>query len=320
MQQIIPLSYCIPDECIVDDVPPKKHIWAEVIPDFKETYRFGPDQQEEYYQMYRDSRFAFTWKKGGWDAIRHYEIIANGCIPVFRDLHQCPDNTMTSFPKSLLSQAMKDLIPWKQNEEYIEKYNSYVLLLLQWCRANMSCSANARYFIKSLNYKQLGGTPKILFITCDPHVNYLRDFLFIGMWRHYQQLGGTCVAWPKISFLHEDYSVSHLKVRHGMGFTYGRRLPAIEESWEESDIIESIRDGVWDYIVYAKIGRDEGVIGSIPTAPLWPIVSKYYNSDRIVFLYGEDSAKRISADHKDVWTNHLHEHAKHGICFVRELI
>lgn len=316
--KIIPLPYCIPDECIVDTVPPKKHIWAEIIPDFKETYRFGPEQEIEYNQMYRDSRFAFTWKKGGWDAIRHYEIIANGCIPVFRNLEQCPEKTMITFPKSIVLQAMKELLPWVENQEYIDKYNNYVLLLLQWCRANMSCSATANYFIQSLNYKQIGLKPKILFITCDPHVNYLRDFLFIGLWRQFKQLEGTCVAWPKISYLHEDYPIPELRKCHGMGFTYGRRLPAgQDEEMEEHALIETIREGAWDYIVYAKIGRDEGAIGSIPTAPLWPIVSKYYNSDRIVFLYGEDSAK--TQGRSDVWTNHLYEHAQHGICFVREL-
>jgi len=236
---IIPLSYCIPDECIVTEIPEKKHLWAEVIPDFKETYRFGPEQESEYNQMYRESRFAFTWKKGGWDAIRHYEIIANGCIPVFRDLNSCPEKTLITFPKSIVLNAMKDLIPWK--DEYIPKYNSYVLQLLEWCRNHMSCSANARYFIQSLKYKQLSIKPRILFITCNPHVNYLRDFLFIGLWRQYQQLGGECLAWPKISYLHEDYPIEDLRRCHGMGFTYGRRLPNCQDIPEE-EIKKTIRD------------------------------------------------------------------------------
>jgi ABC-type uncharacterized transport system ATPase subunit len=87
---------------------------------------------------------------------------------------------------------------------------------------------------------------------------------------------------------------------------------------EEHTVSNTIGDLAWDYIVYAKMGRDEGAIGSIPTAPLWHIVSKYYNSDRIVFLYGEDSAK--SPGKNDVWTNHLNAHAQHGRCFVRELV
>ncbi len=319
INNIYPLPYCIPDELVVTDVPSKKFIWAEVIPDFKETYRFGPDEENEYYQMYKDSRFAFTWKKGGWDALRHYEIIANGCIPVFRDLEKCPHNTMITFPKHIIVDAMRTLLPWKECEEYKIKYNIYVQSLLEWCRKHMTCSAIAKYFMKTLDYKQIISVPKILFITCQPHTNYTREFLFIGMYRLFQQLNGICVAWPKINFLHDDYPVNELRKCHGMGFGYGRRLPAIADHNEEF-IIDQIKKKSWDYIVYAKIGYDEGSIGSIPSAPLWPIVSEFYQSDRIVFLYGEDSPKNLQTNSYDRWTTHLLNHTNLGRCFVRELI
>ncbi len=318
MQSIFPIPYAIPDEYIVDDVPEKKHIWAEVIPDFKETYRFGPNQEIEYNQMYRDSRFAFTWKKCGWDSLRHYEIIANGCIPVFRDLHKCPEKTMISFPKQIVSNAMKDLIPWKENDEYIEKYNSYVKQLLQWCRDKMSCSALAKYFIDTIKYTQIGSTPKILFINCEPNVNYTREFLFIGLSRLLKKLNGLCISWPPIPFLYEDYPINNLQKHHGMGFGYGRRLPAIE-NYNENYIIQSIKDKSWDYIVYAKIGVDEGKMGTIPHSPLWSIVSENYNSDRIIFLNGSDRQVPL-LDTANIANQHLMKHAQKGICFVRELV
>ena len=42
------------------------------------------------------------YKKNGWDCLRHYEILANGSIPLFIKLDDCPNNTLTSFPKKEL--------------------------------------------------------------------------------------------------------------------------------------------------------------------------------------------------------------------------
>jgi hypothetical protein len=55
--------------------------------------------------MYHRARFAYTQKKGGWDCLRHYEIMANGCIPIFRGLDQCPVDTLTTFPKGLIREV-----------------------------------------------------------------------------------------------------------------------------------------------------------------------------------------------------------------------
>lgn len=91
-QHIYPLSYCIPDECIVDDsqLDNKNYEIAPLVPGNRSTYLFGANQEEEYNTMYKTSLFAHTMKKGGWDCLRHYEIMANGCIPIFKDLEHCP--------------------------------------------------------------------------------------------------------------------------------------------------------------------------------------------------------------------------------------
>lgn len=52
----------------------------------KSNYRYGPDDEAAYHKMYQNSLFALTKKKGGWDCLRHYEILANGCIPIFETL------------------------------------------------------------------------------------------------------------------------------------------------------------------------------------------------------------------------------------------
>ena len=51
------------------------------MPGIKETYIYK-DEQSYYDDMY-NSRFAITMRKAGWDCMRHYEIMANGCITLF---------------------------------------------------------------------------------------------------------------------------------------------------------------------------------------------------------------------------------------------
>ena len=52
--------------------------------------------------MYKKSIFALTYKKSGWDCLRHYEILMNGCIPLFLDIKNCPINTISNLPKDQL--------------------------------------------------------------------------------------------------------------------------------------------------------------------------------------------------------------------------
>jgi hypothetical protein len=46
--------------------------------------------ENEYFKDMQCSWFGLTCKKGGWDTLRHYELIANGCLLLFRDYHLKP--------------------------------------------------------------------------------------------------------------------------------------------------------------------------------------------------------------------------------------
>ena len=54
------------------------------------------------------SIFALTYKKAGWDCLRHYEILMNGCIPLFLDIESCPKNIITTLPKVKLIDLLKE--------------------------------------------------------------------------------------------------------------------------------------------------------------------------------------------------------------------
>ena len=54
--------------------------------------------------MYSNSIFAITNKKLGWDCLRHYEILMNGCIPLFFNIEDCPKLILKTLPKERLSE------------------------------------------------------------------------------------------------------------------------------------------------------------------------------------------------------------------------
>jgi hypothetical protein len=314
---IFPLGYCIPDELILDRVPEKISLWAEVIPGFKETYRFS--NERDYYAMYAAAQFAFTWKKGGWDSLRHYEILANGTIPVFPDLAICPKETLSYLPKELILQANKELLPWKDTPEYLSKYQKYATDILTHCRENLSCTAVATVFLKNLGAKP---SQKILFLNCDTNINYSRELLFIGLSRVQESEKGLCYGYPKLDFLYDNFPVEKANTCYGKGFGYTRKLKPSPESVAlpvtNDELEKSIQQGYWDFIVYGKMGTDEGVLGTAPTCPFWKSVAKMYSKDKIAFVYGGDHLQNLK-DMGSAHSRHLAEHANLGKCFVREL-
>jgi hypothetical protein len=117
---------------IVKEIPKKTQDYATIIPGDKSTYIYT--EEKPYYEDYQKSYFGVTCKKGGWDCLRHYEILMNGCIPFFNDLEHCPEKTMTRFPKKLVLESMSKIK--EQND--LSFYEEYVNLLLEHTRKNLT--------------------------------------------------------------------------------------------------------------------------------------------------------------------------------------
>lgn len=289
----------------MNDIPEKKYLLAPLIPGVQETYIY--DKEKEYNEMYQQSRFAITTKKGGWDCIRHYEILANGCLPIF-DISNCPDETLTTFPKKYVDEINILYSNWKENDEYINKYNILCNTMLEHTRNNCSTSATAKYFIS-----KFPDVKNVLLIICNKGVNYSREFLWIGLKRYIQSLNGVAVEYPSIPYLYEDTSDKNL---HGKGFTYSNRLKN-DYNFSESELIEKIENNFWDVVIFGKIGPDELYEGTIPNFLLCNTIMSYYDKNKIVFLYGGDCCIDVTYENK--YKNHIDFHRQFGTCFVREL-
>jgi hypothetical protein len=307
---IVPFPYAFPQDLMVSSVPAKRHVWADVIPGVRETYRFGPGQEQEYYQQYRDARFAFTRKKRGWDCLRHYEILASGCIPVFRDLDSCPSRTMVSFPKKLVAEANRALLPWKQSHDRL--FDEYAHKLLTHAREHLSCVRLAQSFLTSMGVER--PRPRVLVLRCHSSANYSRETLLIGL----KQIA-ECVEYPRIPYLYDDFPIDSLGECHGLGYGYTRRLPATPHEWSDDQIRASIRAHEWDVVVYGKMGVGEREPGTVPDSPFWRTVSAAYARYEIAFLFGGDRTQRIENPFSRAG-RHVLRHAALGRCFVRELV
>ena len=311
-------SYSIPDKLIIKEVSEK----IEDLSSNKERYQgdlpyvYTKIEEDLYYDKYRKSKFGLTKKKGGWDCLRHYEILMNGCIPIFENLELCPKLTITTFPKEHILELNKEIDILKEDKEY---YNQEVNKLLIHLGNNNSSNARYREFLKYNNI--IKDNPNILMFSGDLGVNYLRDFFWIGAKTLNSE---NCIEYPLLNHLYDDFSIDSFKGMPGNGFTYGGSLSKEYKRYlNQEEIIQSIKDKKWDIIIYGKTGPDEGPSGSFPNLPFFKEVLESKIS--IAFLYGGDEQFKISSDYNILssfekrYVDHLRFHSQFGTCFVREL-
>lgn len=105
-KNLLPISFCVPKEKVLSTVPDKEKDVSVIRPNHSGEAGWTIKTEEEYYREYASSVAAYTYKKGGWDCMRHYEILMNGCIPLFYGIESCPKNTLTTLPKKLLSDIL----------------------------------------------------------------------------------------------------------------------------------------------------------------------------------------------------------------------
>ena len=142
-KNLFPINFCIPEEKIFNGEVLKTVDIASIIPGVFKTYIY--EHEQDYYQGYRDAYFGITHKKGGWDCLRHYEIIMNKCLPYFENIDMCPPKTMMKFPKQLCLNA-NNLI--KQNKFDLRIYWEIVDEMHQYLKENLTTKNIAKYLLE----------------------------------------------------------------------------------------------------------------------------------------------------------------------------
>jgi hypothetical protein len=139
--KFIPIHFAIPESKITQTFLNKTQEYGSIIPG-QDGYKFNIEQ--EYYDDYNKSYYGVTMKKAGWDCMRHYEILANHCVPYFLDLESCPKQTLTNLPKELLIEAKELSLNFDQS-----KYDIILNELFNYTKNNLTTKHLAKYI---LNY------------------------------------------------------------------------------------------------------------------------------------------------------------------------
>jgi hypothetical protein len=140
-----PTAFSIPAEKVAPIAPAKSKTFTTHIVDPEAAARIPGAQTQyafqdegDYYDDIRRSRFGITMKRAGWDCLRHYELAANGCVPCFRNLDKKPascaphglsqDNCVVYQDFDNLNRQLSNL----SEEQYRQLQNRAI----QWARQN----------------------------------------------------------------------------------------------------------------------------------------------------------------------------------------
>lgn len=172
---IKPISFAFPKQKMSEVIPDKEKLLAQIIPGVMHTFIYN--DEESYFRDYQSSMFAYTWRKSGWDCLRHYEIISNDCIPLFLDIKHCPETNCTTIPKSLLmeyyevsgiskifdfdspvqydnrntlilNRDLSKINDFEINDESYEIYIDYLIKLKEYAKNNLTTEILGRYILE----------------------------------------------------------------------------------------------------------------------------------------------------------------------------
>jgi hypothetical protein len=164
--KVFPSGFGIPEERIMlIDYSAKTQQYQKTAPAislFEESSEMGGGfshhkftKETDYYDDINRSWFGLTCKKGGWDCLRHYEIIAGGALLLFRDYDKkhplCSPQHLPCFSYSskeeLYTLMNKLVINHKPTQEYIDM----ILKQRDWLLSHGSTIARATHIINIIS-------------------------------------------------------------------------------------------------------------------------------------------------------------------------
>ena len=278
-----PICFCIPEEKIsISKIDHKTKVLSNLIPGDLSTYIYNTE--DSYYKEYQASYFAHTKKKAGWDCLRHYEIIANGCLPVFENIENCPTNSCFLLPKDLiincnhLYDQVKELSVEQLSEDFFSKYLSLRNELIQYMRDYLTTEQMATYILKKTGNEKIQNVLIIgnLFTEGD----YLLDLLTHGFKKKFKN---NCYDFPQNRSIYNNPNLQFTNF-YGKGFTYSNLLDPSEFSTNSdiNSLIENIKNKFFDVIIYPTFFKG---------LPFYEIVTKHYNPSEIILIDGTDECK-----------------------------
>lgn len=147
---VFPISFSIPESKFMNINSNKIYFDSPMSPKNINSYIY--ENEIEYYKQYNESYFGYTTKKGGWDCMRHYEIIAAGCLPFFDNYEYCPKYILTNWPSSLQYDVNQFYFNVECNGDELNIYLYYKLLqdFYDYAKNNFKTTDIANYIISKI--------------------------------------------------------------------------------------------------------------------------------------------------------------------------
>lgn len=152
--QIRPIDFSIKNKLFPKTAPSRAIFGSD--PEMGTRHHHVFSNEEEYYRDMQESWFGLTCKKGGWDCLRHYEIIAAGALLLFKDYNQKPDSCspqgMPCFsygtPQELQAIVSRLLVNNSPTDEYLNMLNAQ----REWLLKFGTTKARAKSIIDFLSF------------------------------------------------------------------------------------------------------------------------------------------------------------------------
>jgi len=271
---VFPITFTIHSSKITGYVPQKTELLSCIIPG--NPYSF--DNEDDYYNEYKQSIFAITCKKSGWDCMRHYEILACGCIPIFINLKDCPVSIMTHFPKELIikSEELFNELKKLSIEDAASISRPLAEELIMYTQTHLTNHSMAEYVLNKSGFDK-NNIGSVLVLSGCPTPDYMRCEILTGLKEIFRS---ECHDYPKIQHLYSDYDTSD-KSLYGKGFSYSRLLdPSLRNNLYDRSIIDDIRKHKYELIIYGSFHRG---------TPFFDLVNTFYKPNEMIFICGEDT-------------------------------
>lgn len=313
---LFPICYTIPECKITENVSEKTKIVSSIYPGKKETYIY--ETEEDYYNQYKESLFAITFRKGGWDCMRHYEILACGTIPYFPEIENCPKNTMFLFPKDLVLEGNFLYMKYKDRDincfslEEKEECKNHCEKIIQHTKNYLSTRCIANYIIKILDTKRnIKNITTILFLSCHEWTEYLRCTILHGLKLLF---GSKCHDFPKVQHLYKNENIDYKTYCYGKGYSHSNLLEQTYHNPKLDDtIVEDIKNMKYDIIIWGDCHRNFLRCCPNPELKFYDIAANFYPSERLIFINGWDRQF-------DIYDYYMNLVQKNHTVFVRECI
>ena len=180
IKNVFPINFSIPKSKILNKININpKNLLAPLIPHRYNTYIYK--NELDYYKMWQDSIFGITYvHKGWWDALRYYEMLMNGCIPLMLELEKCPKNTLTLLPK----------------DKFINLFKQYSWILSQ-------------YFPIKIYKKKFLSIDKFILYFKNLHKKKYDGNLFVNEFKEINNVRQNLLDYTK-NFLTTEYSAKYI--------------------------------------------------------------------------------------------------------------